>query len=292
MSASVGGAIQITDSSFEVQFSFNIFEDCNSTSFRRTTSRQEDNPSGGACHFDISTINLSNIYTTHCHTNFYGHSIYCSIPQGKKYYFDCLADSYSGREAAPYSSILGCDKGYPVFRNINITYPQHSNYAGTILFGLHPISISYKYSHIVFNKESEYRSTAIGFSIHDAESVNDAQYLHVQNGIGQSEKGIFTLWRGHHNFNFLCIVDCSGVFNYNLEAAESITIQNSYLDHNLQLNNVQTESPFNDINSFSSIVFPLCDYPINGIASCLHNNKFKLTLFLNALFTLSFTRTC
>ena len=264
--SSVGGAIFICNTNFQVDLSLCYFDDCNSTTFRQTTSRKEDIPGGGACHFDINTINISNVFTEHCHANYLGHSIYCCFPDEKKFFVRCLADAFSAKteSTCQLASIFAFDDGYPILRDINISYPQDVNYVGALLIGHDPHGSSLMYSSVVFGDIC--RSTAIGFTLTN-DYQNKAEYVHVQHAQGQEDQGIFTFWYGHHTLSHFYLIDCSGVFDYLRIPPQSIVIRDSFLPSNLIVH-LDIENPINNTQSFP--IFNQCEFYMGVPATCFN----------------------
>ena len=284
MRATVGGAILINDTNFVVNLVSCYFCDCNATGFRRSTARDEDNPSGGACHFDVKQINVSNIYSTRCHSNYYGHSMYFSLPHGQKYYTNCFSDTFSGKEASPYSSVVVFDAGNAVVNDINITYPKDINYAGSFIFASYPTASSLKYSNVVFS--NDYRSTAIGLSLKEGCS-NEIDFVHIQNAAGDSTKGIFTIWNGNNNLNHIYLDECSGILDKIMLTIQSLTIRNSYLGKNVEVCSAQIENQITDIESFPFPRLTQCNFYIGIYKTCVKWTKFTFLSFHITLFLLS-----
>ena len=229
MTSDVGGAVFINNIIFNVELEFCYFADCNSTSSRGTVARNSSEPSGGACHFDVTSIVISSVYTTSCFSNYFGHAIYCSLPSTGQSNTSCFSNSLSGKEAHAYSAIIVFDDGYSVIRDINISHPLHVNQVGAIHIGHRPVAgNSLKYSNIVFG-DNNYRSAAIGFSL-GVDSNNEAEYVHIQNALGTQNSAIFTFWQGYHKLNHFFLINCSGNLEYLIDSPKSIIFMNSYID--------------------------------------------------------------
>ena len=231
---SVGGAIKVILTRSHAEIHYCLFKACCSLSYRPSSGRNKPNPSGGACYYDVFTLNMSFIYTTYCKAAGLGHALYISLSEDTsiKSFFHCIADSFSGQDViyGTYSSVNAVDKGRCDYTDLNCTHARSTNNVGVFHFGSRPTFRTSKYCNIVFDEE--YTSTAIGFSAL-TKCNNIAQYYHIENSKSDS---ILCFWGGNHYLSNFYFVKCYGTLISYVGDVDSIMIKNSYLDPSINSN--------------------------------------------------------
>ena len=273
LTSNVGGAILI-NSSYNVNLAFTQFKQCSATSSQKSSSGRSES-SGGCCYFDVTNINISNIYTTECKSSNYSHAIFTTIPIQTKSYINCLSDFISGRSASPYSTVYGFDKGSYIFKDINITYPKEIIYPGSMHTGLGPEYSSYRFLNIKYKQNEE--SIAISFSLTN-NGTNEVEYANFEKCC-PLELGILGLLAGNHAIQNCNFIDCSGNLIYKRSSTDAILISYCYLSEEVTINSITITSQLDE-----QIIFPKtseCKFEIHQkIASCDHNSNIKINCFV------------
>ena len=286
-SSNAGGAIYIYNANYQVDLQFTHFHLCSSTGYVfPITSGRKNQASGGCLFVDVKNINISNVYTTECHTNYYGHSLFCTIPLNTESHIQCISDYLSGSSTLiDYSTIHVFDLGSYFLENVNVTYPKQLKYPGAIHIGMTPKYSSIIFLNIVFQENKE--CTALAFSLQDS-GYNIAEYGHIERS-SENNKGIIGFISGTNMIKHFDFIQCTGNLVYVEVQTQAITFENCYFSTsvNLNTNNAIIKSSLSQTNKIPMIT--LCKFEINSIVMSCYKHAFNKYNFFNvALYSIYF----
>ena len=293
LTAPEGGAIHIINLQINCSIESCYFDSCTTTG-KRTSSSRDSTPSGGACYFDIKSINITNVLIKKCKAFSFGHSIYCSISFSFPCAVNCLSDEFSGQKiSSKESSVFVFDRGDSFIKDINISYPTSITYPGAIHIGMYIDKSDNKYWNIIFNsKETEENQLmSISFAIKEGET-NKCDYFHIENSF--SNDGLFTFWYGKHYFNHFYIIQSAGPFfrksTHSTFPFEFVRLSNSYICQNVQINDITLDescltNSLNEEKIMNSCKFYDLPQMLSLKQTCKYNSfHFKNIIFQSIIF--------